>query len=64
MVEHGYSELDVMEMALDKLDLCTKSIHRRMSDNRAIMVMDTAGAVAGILGEKGNLTKYLENLKD
>ena len=50
-------------MTLDKLDLCSKSIHRRMLKDRAIMVVDTAAAIAGIFGKKDSLTKYLETLQ-
>ena len=51
-------------MTLDKLDLCTKSISRRIDRERAIMVSDTAGAIAGIFGKKDSLKKYLESLKE
>ena len=52
-----------MNMPLDKFGLCTKSITKRAINDRAIMVMDTAGAIAGIFGKKDSLTEYLNSLK-
>lgn len=62
VMSNGFTEVQVLDMSIDKFELYVESVARNEMIQRRQFVVDTASAVGGALGGKG-FDKYIESLQ-
>jgi hypothetical protein len=61
VMSQGFTETDVLDMAIDKFELYVESVAKNEMIQRRQFVVDTASAIGGALGGKG-FDEYVESL--
>ena len=61
LISQGFTETQVLDMAIDKFELYAESVAKNELLKRRQFVIDTASSIGGALGGKG-LDDYIDSL--